>query len=115
MDRKEEAKAERKFHSQCSSHLSKFWRDLQKMHRRSRLSIQQRGEVMRDCQICQGTGRTVAARSWFTSDGFRFVKCGICDGSGKSDYRPSPGYVASQNRLREIFGIASQSTNGERQ
>lgn len=59
----------------------------------------------RDCAMCQGSGKLVLMRSWFTSDGFRFGKCGVCSGTGKSNYRPAPEFVASQKRIREIFCV----------
>lgn len=64
------------------------------------------------CKLCEGTGKLVLARSWFTSDGFRFGKCGVCSGTGISDYSPTGGYIASQKRMREMFGVECPSRTG---
>ena len=39
------------------------------------------------CRICDGTGKTVHMRSWFTAGGFYRIRCGICSGTGLSRYR----------------------------
>lgn len=57
------------------------------------------------CVLCGGTGRLVLFKSWFTKDGFTSVKCGICDGSGRSSYRPDPDWTKVQKRLRVLAEV----------
>ena len=61
--------------------------------------------TQKDCLQCEGTGKVVLARSWFVSDGFRFGKCGICSGTGKSNYNPGQEWLAGQRRLCVIFCV----------
>ncbi len=42
---------------------------------------------LRDCETCGGTGWQWLLRSWFPADGMRRSRCGICSGTGKSNYR----------------------------
>lgn len=43
-------------------------------------------KTLKDCMTCGGTGWQILNRSHYTADGYRREKCGICGGSGKSDY-----------------------------
>lgn len=53
------------------------------------------------CDTCGGTGWQILNRSAFASDGYRRTRCGICAGSGESDFhhhdRP---FVNEQARRR---------------
>ena len=40
------------------------------------------------CENCGGTGRQAELRTMFTADGYRWRRCGICGGSGKSTFKP---------------------------
>lgn len=55
---------------------------------------------MRNCRQCDGTGKVFAARSWFTADGYSLIRCGVCVGTGKSNFQPDPSYAAKQALLR---------------
>jgi hypothetical protein len=68
----------------------------------------------RQCATCAGTGRIYSHNSWFVSDRFYGQRCGICGGSGKSDYRNDPDYVRFQKAARaciEIWGANRPSTD----
>lgn len=52
------------------------------------------------CRLCAGTGHLVVMRSWFHTDGYRRIRCGICSGSGESSYRPGADWVRAQSALR---------------
>lgn len=53
-----------------------------------------------DCRLCEGAGYLYLMNSWFSSDGYRRSRCGICGGSGKSNYKPGAEYISSTKRLR---------------
>lgn len=55
----------------------------------------------RVCATCGGTGWQILDRSWFPADGFYRAKCGICEGTGRSNYRDDPKFVKEQARRRE--------------
>lgn len=57
------------------------------------------GKWTRDCEVCGGTGKLTLMRSWFHSDGYRRERCGICHGTGKSNYR-NPPYAKEQAEMR---------------
>lgn len=63
---------------------------------------------LKTCPVCIGTGRLVLRRSWFTADGFRSERCGICQGSGECSARGShiDEYAAEQRRMRELKAAA---------
>lgn len=63
----------------------------------------------RKCAVCDGTGRLVLLRSWFTPDGYASARYGICDGTGQSKYR-NPEYERSQRELRKAK--AARATEG---
>lgn len=52
------------------------------------------------CRACNGTGKLLLLRSWFTSDGFRSCKCYMCGGTGHTS-DSSPDLNAAQARFRE--------------
>lgn len=65
------------------------------------------GKMRRDCKLCEGTGKIVLFRSWFTSDGFRFQKCSICGGSGHVERQAPSDWIADQKRIRSIFCVGT--------
>lgn len=60
------------------------------------------------CRTCGGTGKIFTANSWFPADGYRRTQCGICAGSGFSNYHDDPEYVRWQAERRALTG----DTNG---
>lgn len=56
---------------------------------------------MAKCRDCGGTGRLFAMRSWFISDGYYSVNCGMCSGSGKGSASLGAEYVRFQRVARE--------------
>lgn len=52
------------------------------------------------CALCGGSGWLHLLNSWFRSDGFRRERCGICAGTGKSDYRPDAEWIRKQAEFR---------------
>ena len=54
------------------------------------------------CRDCNGTGKVFCMNSWFTQDGYRRERCGICAGTGQtiSTYRFDPSYIRFQERAR---------------
>lgn len=60
---------------------------------------------MAKCKLCQGTGRIVLHRSWFTSDGYRFCKCPACEGDCYTRHQASSEWIREQRRIRKSFGI----------
>lgn len=65
----------------------------------------------RTCKLCGGTGAMVLMNSWFTRDGCRKSRCGVCAGAGISSYEPAPDYVKDQARLREQFSRQERGTS----
>ena len=64
----------------------------------------------RDCKLCEGTGFLYLMNSWFHHGGYRRSRCGLCAGTGKSNYNPSADYVAQMKRLRCLAtGVAHTS------
>lgn len=59
----------------------------------------------RKCAYCDGNGTVPLMNSWFLSDGLRQGRCGICRGTGISDYRPSYEAMASVNRMRALASL----------
>lgn len=57
---------------------------------------------VKTCMTCGGTGWQLIDRSWFRSDGMSRIRCGICAGSGKSNYRDDPKFVQGQKRRRAL-------------
>jgi hypothetical protein len=57
--------------------------------------------MTKDCMTCGGTGRQILNVSHFTADGVRPVCCGICGGTGKSDYHHDSAFVREQKERRE--------------
>jgi hypothetical protein len=53
------------------------------------------------CKTCGGTGTIWSMRSWFTHDGYYSLKCGYCDGTGRSRARFSVEYEKRQRIARE--------------
>jgi len=66
---------------------------------------------MASCKLCEGTGKVVLFRSWFTSDGFRFGRCAICEGTGYTRRQASAAWRFEQKRARKVFGV-SRATKG---
>lgn len=60
---------------------------------------------MPKCKLCQGTGKVVLFRSEFTSDGYRFARCAICEGTKYTRHQASLGWLHEQKRIRKLFGI----------
>lgn len=53
------------------------------------------------CETCGGTGKIYCRNSWFPADGYRRERCGICRGTGKSDFRENDrAYVRWQKERR---------------
>lgn len=59
------------------------------------------------CSTCDGSGVIIEARSWFTADGYRRLRCGICGGTGFSTYH-SPDYARQQQRMRSLAGAIAK-------
>lgn len=57
----------------------------------------------KQCGACGGTGRIICLNSMFMADGLRKERCGICDGTGYSDYRNDAEYMHWQARCRATF------------
>lgn len=61
---------------------------------------------MKKCVQCGGTGWLWLSKGWITADGLRRERCGLCGGTGKSDYRsPDRGFndfVRLQAQRREV-------------
>lgn len=55
------------------------------------------------CRNCGGTGWLMLLNSMWKADGLRREHCGICGGSGQSDFRPSADFAAFQTRARVSF------------
>lgn len=65
------------------------------------------------CVLCDGTGKLVLRRSWFPADGYGTERCGICRGSGHSDYNPGNDWVREQEQLRAAARAAlAKATEG---
>ena len=65
------------------------------------------------CLTCQGRGFNYHLRSWFTRDGYRKIRCGLCAGSGerRSDLRPEQPFARLQKRAVEnvrLWGALKQ-------
>lgn len=45
--------------------------------------------MSKPCLNCEGAGKVLLLNSWFTADGYRRERCGICGGSGVNP----PGYT----------------------
>jgi len=58
----------------------------------------------KQCKTCGGTGLVYEAKTWFTADGYRRSRCGICKGSGESEYQPNSDYARWQKERREDAG-----------
>lgn len=56
-----------------------------------------------NCANCDGEKTIVLLNSIFLSDGFRRERCGICAGTGISNYQPDPSVLREQKRLRKMF------------
>ncbi len=54
------------------------------------------------CVSCGGTGWWLLNRSAFLADGFRRVRCHLCNGSGTSRYRDDAAFVREQCRRRAL-------------
>ncbi len=53
------------------------------------------------CETCGGTGKIYCLNGWLVSDGYRREQCGICGGTGVSDFRDSDRkYVRWQKERR---------------
>lgn len=63
----------------------------------------------KDCNSCGGTGWWWLNRSWFTADGFAKVRCHLCKGSGKSDFRDDIAFVKSQADIRQLLAERTHS------
>jgi len=71
--------------------------------------------MMASCKLCQGSGKVILFRSWLASDGYRFARCAICEGSGYTRHQASSGWLFEQRRARKIFGISARSALTPRQ
>lgn len=58
------------------------------------------------CRTCDGTGTVFLMNSWFIRDGLCRSRCGICSGTGLSDYQPAPGII---KRNREFADLSKTS------
>lgn len=57
-----------------------------------------------DCRTCGGTGWQWLLRTWFRGDGYRKSRCGVCGGTGKSNYRDDPAFIRGQAEIRRALG-----------
>ena len=64
-------------------------------------------ETAKDCMTCGGTGWQWLNNSWFKQDGQRRARCGVCSGTGKSDWH---NYDASFVRQQRECRAANQSS-----
>ena len=65
----------------------------------------------KSCMTCGGTGWQWLDNSWMSDDGQRREQCGICGGSGVSDYHNSDAlFVRRQAKHR---GDRSRSVKNE--
>lgn len=67
-----------------------------------------RAKAVRDCEPCGGTGWQWLNRSWLTADGYHRERCGICGGSGKSDYRYADARFIREQARRRIISKAGE-------
>jgi hypothetical protein len=51
-----------------------------------------------NCRNCIGTGKVLLLNSHFTEDGYRRERCAICEGTGRSKYKPDTEWVRFQAR-----------------
>ena len=59
------------------------------------------------CKMCEGTGWQYLLKTWFHVDGYRKERCGICAGTGISNYKPSGSEVQQARRLRVAAELAA--------
>ena len=57
------------------------------------------------CVTCDGTGKIFAHKSWFITDGFYTLRCGICGGTGEHSYQPDPHYRRFQKNARAVVAM----------
>lgn len=66
------------------------------------------------CMTCGGTGWQWLNRSWYTVDGKYKIRCGVCSGTGESDYHNTDAaFVRAQKAARCTAASPQRQPMGE--